>query len=292
MKISEKLKSKELTLSFEVFPPKTSDLYEGVEAAVKNIADLEPDFMSVTYGAGGSTRKYTTDIAETVNNKGVSCLAHLTCVGATKESLEAQLEEFKQRGIQNILALRGDLPEGVENTNAWEFKHASELVSVIKANGDFCVGGACYPEKHPESITLQEDIENMKKKVDAGCEFLTTQMFFDNSVFFNYLYRIREAGINVPVVAGIMPVTNAKQMERILKLSQAFLPRRFVNILDKFGDNPKAMRQAGLAYATDQIIDLYASGINNIHIYTMNKPDNARILQQNLSEIVPSCKKN
>lgn len=292
MKIIDKLKSKELTLSFEVFPPKTSDLYEDVSKAVNAIADLKPDFMSVTYGAGGSTRQYTADIAESVIKKGVPCLAHLTCVGATKQSLDEQLEELKARDIQNILALRGDLPAGVENTNEWEFKHASELVPIIKAHGDFCVGGACYPEKHPESATLQEDIENMKRKVDAGCEFLTTQMFFDNSEFFNYLYRVREAGINVPVVAGIMPVTNAKQMARILKLSQAFIPRRFVSILDKFGDNPKAMRQAGLAYATDQIIDLYASGINNIHIYTMNKPENARIIQESLSEIVPSCKKN
>ena len=292
MKIIDKLKSKELTLSFEVFPPKTSDLYEDVSKAVNAIADLKPDFMSVTYGAGGSTRQYTADIAESVIQKGVPCLAHLTCVGATKQSLDEQLEELKARGIQNILALRGDLPAGVENTNEWEFKHASELVPIIKSHGDFCVGGACYPEKHPESATLQEDIENMKRKVDAGCEFLTTQMFFDNSEFFNYLYRVREAGINVPVVAGIMPVTNAKQMARILKLSQAFIPRRFVSILDKFGDNPKAMRQAGLAYATDQIIDLYASGINNIHIYTMNKPENAHIIQESLSEIVPSCKKN
>lgn len=292
MKISTLLESKQPTLSFEVFPPKTSELFENVMSATDAIASLKPDFMSVTYGAGGTTKGFTTEIAQSIQNKnGVTALAHLTCVGASKESLDAQLSELKARGIENILALRGDLPKGVDNTNDWEYKHANELMTTIKEHGDFCIGGACYPEKHPESSVLKEDIENLKRKVEAGCDFLTTQMFFDNSLFFNYLYRVREAGINVPIVAGIMPVTNAKQMERIYKLSQAFLPRRFVSLLDKFGDNPKAMRQAGLAYATDQVIDLIASGINNIHIYTMNKPENARLLQESLSEIVPSCKK-
>ena len=293
MKIKELLSSKRPTLSFEVFPPKTSDVYESVLTATEAIADLRPDFMSVTYGAGGSTRTYTTDIASRLQNeKNVTALAHLTCVNASKESLDVQLEDLKRNGIENILALRGDLPQGVDSTDDWIYKHASELIPVIKEHGDFCIGGACYPEKHPESATLKEDIENLRRKVDAGCDFLTTQMFFDNNLFFNYLYRVREAGINVPIVAGIMPVTNAKQMERIYKLSQAFLPRRFVNLLDKFGDNPKAMRQAGIAYATDQVIDLIASGINNIHIYTMNKPGNAKLLQDSLSEIVPSCKRD
>lgn len=292
MKISEILATNKLTLSFEVFPPKTSDAYEGVAAATNAIADLKPDFMSVTYGAGGSTQGYTTEIATNVKNRGVVSLAHLTCVNASKDSLDAQLQNLKSHGIENILALRGDLPAGVESTDDWVYKHASDLIPVIKEHGDFCIGGACYPEKHPESKNLAADIENIKLKCDAGCEFLTTQMFFDNSIFFNYLYRLREAGVNVPVVAGIMPVTNAKQMERILHLSQAFLPRRFVSILDKFGDDPKAMRQAGLAYAVDQIIDLVASGINNIHIYTMNKPNNAEYIQNCLSEIIPSCKKD
>ncbi|MCR4651459.1 MAG: methylenetetrahydrofolate reductase [NAD(P)H] [Lachnospiraceae bacterium] len=291
MKISELLNKKEPTLSFEVFPPKTSDLYDGVKAATDAIADLKPDFMSVTYGAGGSTQGYTTEIAANVKKRGVVSLAHLTCVNASHESLKEQLGRLKENGIENILALRGDLPAGVESTDDWVYRHASDLIPVIREAGDFCIGGACYPEKHPESRTLAEDIANIRIKVDAGCEFLTTQMFFDNTIFFNYLYRLREAGINVPVVAGIMPVTNARQMERILKLSQAFLPRRFVSILDRFGDDPKAMRQAGIAYATDQIIDLIASGINNIHIYTMNKPGNAEWIMNNLSEIIPSCRK-
>lgn len=292
MKISEILNKKEPTLSFEVFPPKTSDNFDSIENATNAIADLKPDFMSVTYGAGGSTSKFTTEIATNINNKGVAALAHLTCVNATKESLDEQLENLKAKGIENILALRGDLPNGVESTDDWIYKHASELIPVIKEHGDFCIGGACYPETHPEADNSWADIDNLKRKVDAGCEFLTTQMFFDNNIFFNYLYKVRDAGINVPIVAGIMPVTNAKQMARIASLSQAFLPHRFVALLDKFKDNPAAMKQAGLAYATDQIIDLIASGINNIHIYTMNKPDVALALQNSLSEIIPSCKKN
>lgn len=290
MKIIDILNNGKPTLSFEVFPPKTSDLLESVEVATNSIADLKPDFMSVTYGAGGGTSKLTNEIATSVQAKGVTSLAHLTCVNASKESLDSQLESLKANGIENILALRGDLPQGVESTNDWEYKHASDLIPVIKSHGDFCIGGACYPEKHPESYNSYEDIDNLKYKIEAGCQFLTTQMFFDNSVFFNYIYKVRNAGINVPIVAGIMPVTNAKQMARIHKLSQAYLPYRFVSLLDKFGDNPAAMRQAGIAYATDQIIDLIASGINNIHVYTMNKPETARILQNSLSDIIPSCK--
>ncbi len=291
MKISEILEKKQPTLSFEVFPPKTDDLYESVEKATNEIAALKPDFMSVTYGAGGGTSRYTTAIASNLLKRQVVSLAHLTCVNATKENIKERVEDLKEHHIENILALRGDLPQGVEDTSGWEFRHADALVREIREYGDFCIGGACYPEKHPEASNIAEDIANIKKKVDAGCSFLTTQMFFDNSIFYNYMYKLREAGIGVPVVAGIMPVTNAKQMKRILKLSQAFLPRRFVTLLDKFSDNPAAMKQAGIAYATDQIIDLLANGINAIHIYTMNKPDVAARIQNNLSEIIPSCKK-
>lgn len=290
MKIIDVLNTKEPTLSFEVFPPKTSDNWDKVEKATNEIASYKPDFMSVTYGAAGSTSKFTAEIATNIKQVGVPALAHLTCVNATKESLDEKLEVLKANGIENILALRGDLPEGVSSTSDWIYKHASELIPVIKEHGDFCIGGACYPEKHPESSNSWSDIENLKHKVDAGCDFLTTQMFFDNNIFFNYLYKVRDAQINVPIVAGIMPVTNAKQMARIYKLSQAYLPHRFVALLDKFENNPAAMRQAGLAYATDQIIDLIASGVNNIHIYTMNKPDVALQLQKNLSDIIPSCK--
>ena len=291
MKISDILAEKKPTLSFEVFHPKTSDKFESVEKATNAIADLHPDFMSVTYGAGGGTRLYTNEIAENIRKHGTIPLAHLTCVNATKESLVSQLEELESRGVKNILALRGDLPEGVEDTSDWQYRHASELAEVIKSVGDFCIGGACYPEKHPESSSIAQDIANMKIKQDAGISFFTTQMFFDNSLFYNYMYKLREAGVTVPVVAGIMPVTNAKQMERIIRLSQAFIPRRYVAILDKYGDKPEALKQASIAYTTDQIIDLLANDINNIHIYTMNKPEVAAKIQENLSEIIPSCKK-
>ena len=290
MKISEIL-NQGPTLSLEVFPPKTSEVYESVEKATNEIAALHPDFMSVTYGAGGSTRTYTTAIASNVEKAGVTALAHLTCVNASEETIRDQLEKLKAAGVENILALRGDLPEGVESTEDWIYKHASELMAVIKKYGDFCIGGACYPEKHPEAATLAEDIANMKRKQDAGCEFLTTQMFFDNDILYNYLYRLRDAGVTIPIVAGIMPVTNAKQMARIIKLSQAFIPRRYVALLDRFGDKPVALKQAAIAYATDQVMDLLANGVEHIHIYTMNKPDVAARIQDNLSEIIASCKK-
>ncbi len=290
MKISEIL-NQGPTLSLEVFPPKTSEVYESVEKATNEIAALHPDFMSVTYGAGGSTRTYTTAIASNVEKAGVTALAHLTCVNASEETIKDQLEKLKAAGVENILALRGDLPEGVESTEDWIYKHASELMPVIKKYGDFCIGGACYPEKHPEAANLAEDIANMKRKQDAGCEFLTTQMFFDNDILYNYLYRLRDAGVTIPVVAGIMPVTNAKQMARIIKLSQAFIPRRYVSLLDRFGDKPVALKQAAIAYATDQVMDLLANGVEHIHIYTMNKPDVAAKIQDNLSEIIASCKK-
>lgn len=289
MKICDILSANQPTLSFEVFPPKKADDFEKIEAATNAIAELKPDFMSVTYGAGGSTSKFTAEIASNIEAIGVTALAHLTCVNATKESLDAQIKDLRNRGIENILALRGDLPAGVESTEDWVYKHASELLPVIQADGDFCIGGACYPEVHPEAVNSAQDIENLKKKVDAGCKFLTTQMFFDNELFYNFLYKIRSAGINVPVVAGIMPVTNAKQMAKIHDLSQAYLPHKFVRLLDRFGGSPEAMKSAGIAYATEQIIDLVASGVNNIHIYTMNKPSTAAAIQHNLAGIIPSC---
>ncbi|MBE6344426.1 MAG: methylenetetrahydrofolate reductase [NAD(P)H] [Spirochaetaceae bacterium] len=286
MKISEVIKSGKLCLSFEVFPPKTDSLYNSVEQAVKEIASLEPDFMSVTYGAGGGTSEYTVSIASGIQkNYKVPALAHITCVSSTKQAVQEQLKKIKTAGIENILALRGDIPEGMNNSCA-EFQHANQLVAEIKATGDFCVGGACYPEGHPESANSTEDIINLKKKVDAGCEFLTTQMFFDNNILYNFLYKIREKGITVPVIPGIMPVTNGKQIARICKLSGTLLPARFKAIVDRFGDNPRAMTQAGIAYATDQIIDLFANGITAVHVYSMNKPEVARQIQKNLWDII------
>ena len=284
MKVKDIITQEKPSLSFEVFPPKTQDKFEVVSSASTKIAQLNPDFMSVTYGAGGTTAKYTVEIAKSILDTGVTPLAHLTCVNSSKESILEKLNEFKANGIENILALRGDIPDGT-TPSQWDFKYASELVSFIKENGDFCVGGACYPEKHVESSNEKEDLVNLKHKVDCGCDFLTTQMFFDNDLFYKYLLRVRNMGITVPVIPGIMPVTNGKLIERSCKLSGAVLPDRFKRIVERFSDDPKAMQQAGIAYATEQIIDLFANGINAVHVYSMNKPQVAQAIRDNLSEI-------
>src|SRR5699024_4952249 len=287
MKIKDILAQDKVTLSFEVFPPKTNLNYESVEKATKEIAQLKSDFMSVTYGAGGGTSEFTVDIASNLyHNYGVNSLAHLTCVSSTKEQVHRVVERLKEEGLENILALRGDLPKDRTVLENAEYQYASELIYDLKQLGDFCIGGACYPEGHTESANKEEDIQHLKEKVEAGCEFLTTQMFFDNNILYNFLYRIREKGITVPVIAGIMPVTNGKQMKRICELSGTYLPTRFKAIVDKFGDTPDAMKQAGIAYATDQIIDLIANGIRHIHVYSMNKPEVAAGIQANLSEII------
>ncbi len=290
MKISELLKKDNLSLSFEVFPPKTESRFESVKTATQEIAKLSPSFMSVTYGAGGGTSKYTLDIAKNIKETySVPTLAHLTCVSSTRETVREKIEEIKAAGITNVMALRGDIPACLESADRsnWDYKHAVDLIYELKsADADFCIGGACYPEIHPESANQKEDIKYLKEKVDAGCEFLTTQMFFDNNLLYNFLYKIREAGITVPVIPGIMPITNANQVERSIKLSGSFMPQRFKSIVDKFGSDPDAMKQAGIAYATDQIIDLYANGITNVHVYSMNKPDVAAKIQSNLSEIL------
>lgn len=285
MKISDILKQDRVTLSFEVFPPKTSSSYESVARATQEIAALHPDFMSVTYGAGGGTSEHTVHIAADLHAQyGVNVLTHLTCVSSTRQHVSSMLEKFKQEGIENILALRGDIPAGGAPAN--DYHYAAELVRDIKAQGDFCVGGACYPEGHVEAASKTEDILHLKEKVDAGCEFLTTQMFFDNNILYNFLYRIREKGITVPVIAGIMPVTNVKQIKRITSMSGTYLPERFKAIVDRFADNPDAMKQAGVIYATEQIIDLIANGVNHIHVYSMNKPEIAAGIQASLSEIL------
>lgn len=290
MKIIDLLNNNTLMLSFEVFPPKTETAFESVKTATEEIAKLRPSFMSVTYGAGGGTSRYTLDIAKNIKERyGVPSVAHLTCVSSTKETVKQKIGEIKAAGIKNIMALRGDIPAGLENSDrsGWDYKHAIDLIRELKeTDPDFCIGGACYPEIHPESANQKEDILHLKEKVDAGCEFLTTQMFFDNNLLYNFLYKIREAGITVPVIPGIMPITNANQVERAIKLSGSFMPQRFKSLVDKFGSDPDAMKQAGIAYATDQIIDLYANGITNVHVYSMNKPDVAMKIQANLSDIL------
>lgn len=285
MKITEILHGKKAVLSFEVFPPKTGDAFEGVVNAVDRIAALRPDFMSVTYGAGGGTSEYSVAIAEHMKNElGVTPLAHLSCISSNRADVHEKLLRLKDAGIENILALRGDIPKDFAGN--LDYTYASQLVEDIKSYGGYCVGGACYPEGHPESATLFSDIDNLKIKVDAGCDFLTSQMFFDNDVFYSFLSKIRDAGIYVPVIAGIMPVTNAKQIKRMMILSGCSLSTRFKRIIDRFGDNPAAMTQAGIAYATEQIIDLYANGVRAVHVYSMNKPQVAAAVRANLSCIV------
>jgi len=290
MKLTELFKQEKLFLSFEVFPPKTSTAFENVKAATEEIAKLKPSFMSVTYGAGGGTSQYTLDIAKNIKNTyGVPTLAHLTCVSSTRETVQERIRMMREAGIENVMALRGDLTPELENSDrsGWVYRHAVDLIRELKESGaDFCIGGACYPEIHPESRDQREDIQHLKEKVDAGCEFLTTQMFFDNNLLYNFLYKIREAGITVPIIPGIMPITNAKQVEKAIKLSGSFMPQRFKSLVDKFGESPAAMKQAGIAYATDQIIDLYANGITNVHVYSMNNPDVAQKIQSNLSDIL------
>ncbi|MBQ8235768.1 MAG: methylenetetrahydrofolate reductase [Clostridia bacterium] len=290
MKLTEILENGRLSLSFEVFPPKTDSSFDSVKSATEQIARLHPSFMSVTYGAGGGTSRYTLDIAKNIKEQyGVPTLAHLTCVSSSKERVRQKIEEMKDAGIENVMALRGDIPAFLEKEDRsnWDYRYAVDLIRDLKElSDDFCIGGACYPEIHPESANQKEDIRYLKEKVDAGCSFLTTQMFFDNNLLYSFLYKIREAGITVPVIPGVMPITNASQVERALKLSGSFMPWRFKSLVDKFGTNPDAMKQAGIIYATDQIIDLYANGITNVHVYSMNKPDVAEKILENLSDIL------
>ena len=290
MKLTEHIDKNKLSLSFEVFPPKTDFSFEMVQRATEAMALLHPAFMSVTYGAGGGTSQYTLEIAKNIKAEyGVPTLAHLTCVSSTKETVQKKIAEIKAAGIENVMALRGDIPAGLEGADrsAWDYRYAIDLVRELKeANESFCIGGACYPEIHPESFNQREDIARLKEKVSAGCDFLTTQMFFDNNLLYNFLYKIREAGITVPIIPGIMPITNANQVERAVKLSGSFMPQRFKSLVDKFGSDPAAMKQAGIAYATDQIIDLFANNVTNVHVYSMNKPQVAQKIRDNLSDIL------
>lgn len=284
MKIVSLLQDGKVHLSCEVFPPKR---FEGIAQAcqvTKEIAALHPAFMSVTYGASGSTPGHTLALAKAVAETGVTPLCHLTCVQSTRQQVTSVLAEMKSAGMENVLALRGDLPK--EGEPARDFAYASQLVAFIHQQGDFCVGAACYPEGHPESGGRRKDIEHLKQKVDAGVDFLTTQMFFDNGILYNFLYRALRAGIDVPVCAGIMPITTSQQVDRAVKLSGSIMPPRFAAIADRFADDPTAMAQAGIAFATEQIIDLVANGITNIHLYTMNKPWITRAIVENLSSIV------
>lgn len=285
MKITEIITGSKPSLSFEVFPPKTDDKFESVWSAAKEIAMLSPSYMSVTYGAGGGTSKFTAQIAEDIAGCGVTPLAHLSCISSDKEGVKQQLDMLREKGIENVLALRGDIPND-GSVLPTDYRYASELTRDIVEYGGFCVGGACYPETHPESENSAKDIEYLRIKVEAGCSFLTTQMFFDNDILYNFMYRLLRAGVNVPVVAGIMPVTNAAQIRRICSISGNALPQRFLRIVDRYADKPAALRQAGIAYAIEQVVDLYANGINAVHVYSMNHPDVARAIMDGVSEII------
>ena len=287
MKISSIVGKDKLTLSFEVFPPKTDSDFEKVKEAAFGVAAIKPAYISVTYGAGGSTSTNTLAIAKGIQEKyGVATFAHLTCVGASKDSIIKSLSDMRDAGIENVLALRGDKPKWFDGEPFKEYKYASELVSTIKEFGGFSVGGACYPEVHPDSANRQEDIINLKKKVDAGCEFLTTQMFFDNSVYYDFVENVRKAGIDVPVIPGIMPITRESQIENVIKLSGCKMPQQFIKIVDRFKEDKASMKQAGIIYATQQILDLYANGVKNVHVYSMNDSSVAGAIYNNLSDIL------
>ena len=286
MRLTELLNKDEVTISCELFPPKQGAQLENYKNIVKDMAALKPAYMSVTYGATGGTSDYTVKLAEEVRNNNIPALAHLTCASSTREKVASVIEELKAANIENILALRGDIPANADFPLPDQYKHASELIADIKAQGDFCIGGACYPEGHPEAATIFEDLDHLKEKVDAGCEFLTTQMFFDNNIFYNFLYKVKAAGVDVPVIPGIMPITRATQVKNAIKLSGCNMPERFKSIVDRFGNQPEAMQQAGIIYASEQIIDLMANGVNHIHVYSMNNAQVARGILDNVSKLL------
>ena len=287
MFIRDMLNNDKVTVSFEVFPPKADSSFDVVKSAIGELNGLHPDYMSVTYGAGGSTSKRTVDIASHIQNElGTNALAHLSCISATHGQISEQLKKLKNSGIENVLALRGDIPENGVLPAGMEYHYAWQLVEEIKKVGGFCVGAACYPEGHVECLNKTKDLDYLKQKVDCGCDFLVTQMFFDNNVLYTFLYNALKAGIEIPVTAGIMPVTNSKQISKICSLSGTSLTPKFRAILDKFGDNPAALKQAGIAYAVDQIVDMVSNGIKGIHVYSMNKPDVAKSILNSLSAVL------
>lgn len=285
MKISELLNSEQVTISCEMFPPKKEVMLPDYKETAATMARLKPAYLSCTYGATGGTSDYTVEIAATIKTCGIPAVAHLTCASSTKEKVQSVIRELQEKGIENILALRGDIPENADFPLPNQYHHASELIAEIKEAGDFCIGGACYPEGHPEAETIQEDLIHLREKVEAGCDYLTTQMFFDNDILYNFLWKAGRVGVHVPIVAGIMPITNKSQIKRVGALSGNMVPPKFLRIVERFGDDPKAMRQAGVAFATEQIIDLVANGVNHVHIYSMNKPDVLEEILNNLSDI-------
>lgn len=286
MKICELFKDNHTVFSFEIFPPKKDGSIEMVYNTLDELTDLKPDFISVTYGAGGtqpgcSTREIVSIIKEKYHTEAI---AHLTCVNSTKAEIDCVIEEFKTYGVENVLALRGDINPDIEPKK--EFLHACDLIAYMKERSGLSFSGACYPEGHPEAPSFDEDIANLKRKVDAGASHLMSQLFFDNDLFYRFLEKARAAGINVPIEAGIMPCINAKQIQRMVTMCGASLPHKFTRLIARYGDSPEAMRDAGIAYAVDQIIDLAANGVDGIHLYTMNNPYVARKISESVSRVI------
>jgi len=287
LKIKDLLQNKKVTVSFEVFPPKENAPFEPVISAVDKLSIHKPDYISVTYGAGGGVSTKTVDIATHIQKElSITALAHLTCVSSTKDDVSNVLNQLKANKIENILALRGDIPQGVDFPQPMHYQYAYQLINDIKSYGDFSIGAACYPEGHIECDNKENDIAYLKEKVDAGCDFLVTQLFFDNNVLYNFLYRLFQKNINVPIVAGVMPVTNSRQIKRMTALSGATLTPKYKAMLDRFADNPEALMQAGILYASEQIVDLISNGVKGIHIYTMNKPEIAEGIMKNISQAI------
>ncbi len=273
MKIADILKQKEVVISFEMFPPKKWEGLEKTKQTARRMATLGPDFMSVTYGAGGGASDFTVSVAEEIGRQGMPALAHLTCVSAGRGKIDEVIEQLRGKKIENILALRGDLPAEGDFVLPENFSHATDLISYIKSKGDFCIGAACYPTGHPEAESMEADLQYLRQKQELGADFLTSQLFYDNQLFYEFRDRARKAGITVPILAGIMPITTVSQIERTIQLSSSTVPEHFRRLLERYQDNAESMRQAGILYAVSQIADLLANGQNYIHIYAMNKPD-------------------
>jgi methylenetetrahydrofolate reductase (NADPH) len=288
MKISEMFKSKKAVFSFEVFPPKKEYSVGTIYRTLDELACLKPDFISVTYGAGGTAANAkTSDIAYAVKNKyGIEALAHLTCINANRETVDEALKLLKERGIENVLALRGDRAEGVIPPG--DFSYASDLITYINENYTFDIAAACYPEGHPEAPDVEIDILHLANKVNRGASHLVSQLFYDNNDFYNFMYRLRDRGITVPVQAGIMPVTNKKSISKMATLCGATFPKKFVKIMNRYESNPQALFDAGIAYATEQIIDLITNNVDGIHLYTMNNPEVAKRINANVRSIINS----
>ncbi|NFE94082.1 methylenetetrahydrofolate reductase [NAD(P)H] [Clostridium botulinum] len=286
MNIKNLFKDKKVVFSFEIFPPKTTSSIQTIYDTLDDLKGLNPDYMSVTYGAGGSVKNNNTiELSSLIKNKyGIEPVSHLTCINLTKKDVEYYLREFEKNNIENILALRGDVPIGSKITG--ELNHANELIKYISDNGKFNISAACYPEGHIEHKGLYREIESMKRKEEAGVSYFISQLFFDNNLYYNFQDEVRAANINLPIEAGIMPVTNKRQIERILSLSGASLPDKFKRIMERYEHNPEALRDAGIAYAVEQIVDLISTGVDGIHLYIMNNPYVAKRISQSIESIL------